>query len=276
MLAAGRYTLHAVPSGTFALDGGAMFGVVPRTLWERRNPPDARHRIPLALRLLLVVGGGRTVLVDTGAGDKFGDKENAIYAVDAKLPDAALEDAGFDPASVTDVVLTHFHFDHGGGSTRRDGSVVFPNARHHVQRRHLAYAKHPLPKDRASFRPADFLPLEEAGLLVLHDGVSRVADGIEVEPLMGHTDAMQVVRVSGGGTTALYVADLAPTTSHLRLPWIMGYDNRPLVTLEEKTRLFSRAVDEGWVVVFEHDPAVAACRVVRDGEDFAAGAEVDL
>ncbi|MGQ0614306.1 MAG: MBL fold metallo-hydrolase [Planctomycetaceae bacterium] len=276
MLAAGPYTCHAILSGTFALDGGAMFGVVPRALWQRGNPPDDKHRIPLALRLLLVAGKERTFLVDTGIGEKFGEKENRIYDVRAMLPDQALRGAGFDPARVTDVVLTHFHFDHGGGSTRRDGSIVFPKARHHVQRAHWEYAQAPLPKDRASFRPADFLPLERAGLLVLHDGPSRLAKGIEVEPLMGHTDAMQVVKVSGGGTTLLYLADLAPTTSHLRLPWIMGYDNRPLVTLEEKTRLFSAAADGGWILFFEHDPLMAACRIVRDDDDFAAGPEVTI
>lgn len=276
MRSIGPYEARSILSGTFALDGGAMFGVVPRTIWEKSNPPDERNRIALALRLLLLRSEERVVLVDTGIGDKFSAKENAIYKVDARLPDEALAAAGVDPASVTDVILTHFHFDHGGGSTRRDGSLVFPRARHHVQRRHFEYAKRPSPKDRASFRPEDFLPLAEAGALVLHDGPGEILPGIEGLPLDGHTDAMQVVKVSGGGSTLLYLADLAPTTAHVRVPFVMAYDNRPLATMEEKERLFRRAVDEGWILFFEHDPRVAACRIAPGEKDFAPGEEVSV
>ncbi len=275
MIRIGRYAVHAIPSGDFALDGGSMFGVVPRPIWEKSNPPDERNRIALAMRLLLLRGPGRTWLVDTGVGDKWGDKENTIYRVEnALLPDEALRRAGFDPGEITDVLLTHFHFDHGGGSTRRDGTPVFPNARHHVQRRQLEWARDPAPKDRASYRPPDFMPLYEQGLLVLHDGRDEIADGIEVLPMEGHTEAMQVVRVFDRETSLLYVADLVPTRSHIRLPFVMAYDNRPLQTMREKEELLSRAADEGWILFFEHDPGCAACRVVRGGRDFEPGPEV--
>ncbi|MGH7162732.1 MAG: MBL fold metallo-hydrolase [Planctomycetota bacterium] len=276
MLVVGPYTLRSIASGSFALDGGAMFGVVPRPLWEKDNPPDEKNRIALALRLLLVSGKERTFLVDAGIGDKFPAKENAIYRVDALLPDEALRRAGVDPDSVTDVLLTHFHFDHAGGATRADGTPTFPRARYHVQRRHLEYAQRPHAKDRASFRPDDFLPLLRGGRLALHDGVAEVAPGVEVLPVDGHTEAMQLVKVSDGSTTLLYCADLAPTVAHLRLPYVMAYDNQPLKTIEEKSALWTRAADGGWILFFEHDPGRAACRLVRGSKDYAEGAEVDL
>lgn len=273
---AGDFTLRSIPSGGFALDGGAMFGVAPKPMWEKSNPPDARNRIPLALRLLLIEGRGRSWLVDTGIGEKFGEKENEIYAVRAEMPDAALRRAGVDPAGITDVILTHLHFDHGGGSTRRDGSAVFPNARYYVQRRQLEWARRPTPKDRASFRPDDYEPLVREGRLRLVDGPAELEPGIEVIPVFGHTEALQLVRVSGGGTSLLYCADMVPTASHVRVPFVMAYDNHPLKTIEEKSELLGRAAREGWILFFEHDPVRAACRVVEGPRDFAAGEEVIL
>lgn len=277
MLKIGEYSLHAVQSGAFALDGGAMFGVVPRPLWSRTNPPDESGRISLGMRLLLIRGPDRTFLVDTGLGDKFSDKENAIYRVQGcRLPDDALRAEGFDPDEVTDVILTHLHFDHGGGGTRADGSPVFPRARYHVQRAQFEWAREPTPKDRASFRPADFLPLHERDHLVLHEGRTELADGIEVIPVDGHTRGMQLVRVGDGDTNLLYLADLAPTRSHLRTPYVMGYDNFPITTMEEKRTHIGRAADKDWILFFEHDPDVAACRVRSGPKDFEAGEEVQI
>jgi len=252
-----------------------MFGVVPRPLWERASPPDARGRISLAMRLLLIRGHGRTWLVDTGIGDKFDDKSKAIYRIeDAVLPDEALRRAGFDPGEVTDVLLTHLHFDHGGGATRADGSLVFPGARHHLQRRQWEWARSPSVKDRGSYRPPDFLPLEEAGVLHLVEGPAELAPGLAVVPVDGHTPAMQLPRIRGGGTTVLYCADLVPTTAHVRTPWIMAYDNEPLKTAAEKVRLLGDAADEGWVLFLEHDPACAACRIRRGTKDFESMEEI--
>jgi glyoxylase-like metal-dependent hydrolase (beta-lactamase superfamily II) len=274
VLRIGPYEAHALHGGDFALDGGAMFGVVPRPLWERTNPPDDRNRIALAMRLLLLRGPDRTFLVDTGIGDKWGDKENGIYRVEgAVLPDEAVRRAGFDPFAVTDVLLTHLHFDHGGGSTRADGTPVFGNARYHVQRRHLEWARDASVKDRASFRPLDFEPLAAQDRLLLHDGRVEVADGVELLPVSGHTRAMQLVKVSFD-ETLLYMADLVPTRAHLRTPWVMAYDNEPMRTMREKTRLLGRAAREGWIAFFEHDPQVAACRVRRGERDFEAGEAV--
>jgi glyoxylase-like metal-dependent hydrolase (beta-lactamase superfamily II) len=270
LLEIGRYSLHAVPSGEFGLDGGAMFGVVPRPLWERTNPPDELGRIPLGLRLLLIRGPERTWLVDTGIGEKFDAKSNRIYKVDATLPDEAVRRAGFDPASITDVLLTHLHFDHAGGSTRADGTAVFENARYHVQRRQWEWAREPSAKDRASFRPDDFVPLMEQDRLVLLDGRTEVADGIEAIPVDGHTPAMQLVKVSDGARTVLYGADLVPTRSHVRTPYVMAYDNEPLKTVAEKTEWLGRAAAEDWVLFLEHDPVTAACRVRRGAKDFEA------
>jgi glyoxylase-like metal-dependent hydrolase (beta-lactamase superfamily II) len=254
-----------------------MFGVVPRPIWARTNPPDDLGRIDLGARLMLIRGPDRTFLVDTGLGDKFGDKANGIYkSAGCLMPDEALRRAGCDPAEVTDVLLTHLHFDHAGGSTRSDGTPVFENARYHLQRSHLAWARDPSPKDRASFRPLDFEPLAEHDRLVLHDGRTDVADGIELIPVDGHTRAQQLVKVSAGDTTVLYTADLVPTRTHLRVPYVMAYDNEPLKTIAEKTEILGRAADGNWILFFEHDASTTACRVVLGKKDFEAGEEVAI
>jgi glyoxylase-like metal-dependent hydrolase (beta-lactamase superfamily II) len=269
VLEIGQYKLHAIESGRFGLDGGAMHGIVPRPLWERANPPDDKGRIELATRLLLIEGPGRTILVDTGIGDKFDDKSNRIFRIEgALLPDEAVRKAGFDPAKVTDVLLTHLHFDHAGGATRRDGEATFPHARYHLQRRHWEWAKSPSLKDRGSFRPADFLPLAKDDRLVLHDGRTEIADGLELIPVDGHTPAMQLPKVSDGDVALLYMADLVPTRAHLRTPWVMAYDNEPLKTVKEKAHWLGQAADEEWVLFLEHDPACATTRVRRGQKDF--------
>jgi glyoxylase-like metal-dependent hydrolase (beta-lactamase superfamily II) len=269
----GPYELHAIESGRFALDGGAMFGIVPRPLWERSNPPDAQGRIALALRLLLIRGRGRTWLVDTGIGDKFDTKATAIYHIEgALLPDAALSQQGFDPREVTDVLLTHLHFDHAGGTTRADGSPVFPHARHYVQKRQWDWAHEPSLKDRGSYRLADFRSL--APLMTFVEGPAQLAPGIDVVPVHGHTPAMQLPRIYADGKNVLYCADLVPTAAHARTPWIMAYDNEPMRTAAEKSELLARAADEDWVLFLEHDPDRAACRVKRGTKDFEAAAEV--
>jgi len=254
-----------------------MFGVVPQPLWSKANPPDDRNRIDLGMRLLLIEGRDRTWLVDTGIGDKWDRKLNSIYRVEnAMLPDQALLHAGHDPAAVTDVILTHLHFDHGGGATRADGTPVFESARYHLQRSQFEWARDPSPKDRASFRPPDFMPLFEQDRLVLHEGRTEVADGIELIVVDGHTRGQQLVKVAGGGETLLYAADLVPTATHLRTPYVMAYDNEPLKTIAEKTEWIGRAADEGWICFFEHDARTTACRVRRGEKDFEAGEEVSI
>lgn len=277
MLRLGRYSLTAVPTGSFGLDGGAMFGIIPRPLWQRVSPPDDANRIALGMRLLLIEGPERTWLVDTGIGDKFDARHKQIYAVaDEMLPDDALRAAGKDPDRVTDVILTHLHFDHAGGATRADGEPVFPNARYHVQRAQLDWARRPSLKDRGSFRPLDFAPLADADRLVFHEGRTEIADDLELIPVDGHTPAMQLVKVEGDGQTLLYGADLVPTVGHVRTPYVMAYDVEPLKTVAEKTEWLGRAADEDWILFFEHDPACAARRIRRTDKDFEAGEEVSI
>ncbi len=262
----GDYQVDLVEAGRLGLDGGAMFGIVPRPLWERHAPPDDRNRIRLAMRCLLLRGRGRTVLVDTGMGHKADSAFREIYAVDhahsALVPSLAA--LGVAPADVTDVLLTHLHFDHGGGTTERgeDGAMrlVFPEAAHHVQRRHWEWA-HASTREAASFLPENLAPLAASGRLVLHDGPGEVLPGIETVVVDGHTRGQQLPLLHGPEGTLFYPADLVPTAAHVPLLWGMAYDIEPLATIEEKTRLLTRAADEGWTLVFEHDPAVATARV---------------
>ena len=264
------YTLHALETGRFRLDGGAMFGVVPKPLWERRIAADDRNRIPLAMRCLLAEGDGRVVLVDAGLGHKYDAKFADLYAVDHETATLAgsLRALGVAPEAVTDVVLTHLHFDHVGGCTRRDAAgrlgLTFPNARHHVQRRHWAWALDPNPRERASFFDENLRPLGEAGALVLHDGPGEILPGVRVRTFDGHTEAQQVVLVDGGGQgTVAFAADLLPTAHHLAPAWVMGYDVRPLVTMTEKAAFLDEAVREGWHLFFEHDPDTALATPAR-------------
>jgi glyoxylase-like metal-dependent hydrolase (beta-lactamase superfamily II) len=277
----GTYDLQAIETGTFALDGGAMFGVVPKPLWEKAHPPDTRNRITMSARALLVRGEGRTILVDTGNGNKYDTKFKEIYALDETATDLdrSLRAAGVAPEEVTDVVLTHLHFDHAGGATRRTPDGVepsFPNARYHVQRAHLEAARAPTERDRASFLPDDVQPLIRRKQLLLVDGEQELFPGFRVLTMSGHTTALQCPLISDGTTSLLYCADLVPLHSHCQLPWIMGYDLRPLVTLEEKRRVLTQAAAERWVLFFEHDPAIAAGRVERTDKGFRFGEQVSL
>ncbi len=264
----GPYTIDPVETGRFALDGGAMFGVVPKPLWSRTNPADERNRITLAARALLLRDGRRTILVDNGNGSKFSDKLRDIYRLDTAAGDlrSSLGALGVTPDDVTDVVLTHLHFDHAGGSTTVvDGRAVptFPNARHYVQLAHWEQAMNPTPKDRASFFPDDYMPLKTEGLLEFTDGEGELFPGIRLLVMNGHTAAQQLPLITDGATTLLYCCDLFPTVAHIPLPYVMAYDLRPLTTMAEKESVLERAAAGRWVLFFEHDPGTAACTVKR-------------
>jgi glyoxylase-like metal-dependent hydrolase (beta-lactamase superfamily II) len=260
----GSVRIHALEAGLQWLDGGAMFGVVPRPLWERRIAPDARNRIPLALRCLLVEAPQALVLVDTGIGNKESPRFHDLYGVANEGEPTRLEDAiraaGHAPADVDIVVSTHLHFDHAGGNTLRDEAGVvrpsFPNARHVVQRREFDFAQSTNERIRASYLQPNIQPLVSAGLWDLVEGEVAVTEGVRVMPTPGHTPGHQSVLVESQGETACFLADVCPTSAHLPLPWIMGYDLEPLVTLESKRRLWDRARAGEWLLVFEHDPAV--------------------
>jgi glyoxylase-like metal-dependent hydrolase (beta-lactamase superfamily II) len=264
----GNYVLHPIETGRFALDGGAMFGVVPKPLWEKTNPPDEKNRIELAARALLIIGNGKNILVDVGNGAKYNEKLTSIYKLDTTKYDivSSLKKHKLVPADITDVILTHLHFDHAGGSTFDDNGEVkptFPKAKYFVQREHWRAANNPTERDRASFFKEDFMPLQFYGLIEHTDGEGEIFPGISVRIVNGHTAALQCPVISDGTTTLFYCADLIPTISHVNLPWIMAYDLHPLVTLEEKRRILNQAADESWILFFEHDPATEAVRVIR-------------
>ena len=263
----GPYTLHRIETGRFGLDGGAMFGIIPKPLWQRQIPADDRNRIPLAMRCLLLEGDGRVVLIDTGLGHKYDAKFADIYAVDhahASL-EGSLRAAGFAPEDVTDVILTHLHFDHCGGSTYRNAegrlALTFPKARHHLQADHWAWAQASNARERNSFLAENLEPLAASGQLNLLEGPGTLFPGMDLLTVNGHTRAQQLVKISDDTRTLLYVADLVPTAAHLPLVWVMGYDLEPLVTMDEKTRVLDQAVSEGWSLLFEHDPEVEVAEV---------------
>jgi glyoxylase-like metal-dependent hydrolase (beta-lactamase superfamily II) len=263
----GELRLHAIDGGLQWLDGGAMFGVVPKPLWERRIPADARNRIPLAARGVLVETADELVLIETGLGNKSDAKAIEIYGIDSLPTDpsagadriqAGVREAGFSLDDVTVVVNTHLHFDHAGGNTFLDGEgriqVAFPSARYYVQRKEWEYAHSTNERTRASYLRHDFDPVEAAGKFSFLDGEVQVVPGISVTLTPGHTPHHQSVLLRSGGETACYLGDLVPTMAHLPLPWIMGYDVEPLVTLESKRAILGRALDEGWLLISTHDP----------------------
>lgn len=259
-----------VSFGRFKLDGGAMFGVVPKPLWSRVTEPDDRNRIQLALNSLVIRNDRDVVLVDTGMGDRWSDKERDIYAIeDEPGIDATLEAVGVRASDITIVLSTHLHFDHAGGNTAvRDGELVprFPSARYVVQAGELAWAQAPTLRDRASFVPETFLPIVEAGQFDVVEGDVEITPGVRVRRVPGHTPNLQAIVVSGGGRTLLYPSDLVPTAAHLPFPWIMGYDLEPLRTLENKMAALEEAEREGWIVVLEHEPVMPVGRVTIDGK----------
>ena len=274
----GPWELSSIETGWFALDGGAMFGVVPRTLWEKQIPADERSRIGLALRAMLIeeVEGPRKILVDTGIGQKWNAKGADIFGVDHDNYDLhrSLAERGLKTSDITDVLLTHLHFDHAGGATMREGDKIvptFPNATYHLQQDNLAWALNPTEKDRASYLPENFEALQREGVLELLDGPGEWLPGIELLISHGHTKAMQLPHVHGPEGHVAYCADMIPTSVHVPVPWVMGYDNFPLTTIEEKKQVLARAVEEDWILFFEHDPFGPAARVQAGPRGFKAG-----
>lgn len=275
----GRLRIHAIQAAGQKLDGGAMFGVVPKPLWEKRIPADERNRIGLGMRCLLVEHDDGLVLIDTGVGNKENDKFRDIYGVENAGEGGGtwLEDGltrlGFAPGDVKLVINTHLHFDHAGGNTRIDeGGAVqasFPGARFVVQHGEHHWATHTNERTAASYFTRNWDPIMEAGRFELIEGEREIVPGISSVLSPGHTPWHQSILVDGGnGAKALFLGDVCPTSAHLPLPWIMGYDVEPLVTLESKRRIMSRAVDEGWWLVFEHDASVAWGRVEHDGKAY--------
>lgn len=269
--AVGAFELVSLSDGLFRLDGGAMFGVVPKALWEKRHPADSRNRIALGMRPLLV-RGDKTMIIDAGAGDKMDAKSAEIYALDRSYHlDHALADAGLTAEDIDIAVASHLHFDHVGGFTARskDGRIVprFPRARYIAHRDEWEDATHPHERNRASYLQENFVPLAEAGVLDLVGDEAEIMPGVRFRRSGGHTRHHQVVTIQSGGRTAVFTADMYPTATHVPDPWIMGYDLYPMDTLAFKRAFAREAIEREYLLFFEHEPVVAAGIIrERDGK----------
>jgi glyoxylase-like metal-dependent hydrolase (beta-lactamase superfamily II) len=262
-ISVGALELTSVNDGLFRLDGGAMFGIVPKTLWEKKAPPDDRNRIQLAMRPLIVQAQWGRMLIDCGVGDKMDAKLADIYGLDRRRHlDHALADAGLSAESFDFVLATHLHFDHFGGATKResDGSLKprFPKATYFIRRAEWHDATHTHERNRASYLPDDFVPLEKAGVIGFYDADHEVEPGVRVVRTGGHTGQHQVVFIESYGKTAVFTADLIPTAAHIQDAWIMGYDLFPMETLAFKRRFIRDAIEREYLIFFEHDPEIAA------------------
>ncbi|HEV2863139.1 MAG TPA: MBL fold metallo-hydrolase [Pyrinomonadaceae bacterium] len=267
----GDYRVEIVQDAEFRLDGGAMFGVVPRTLWSRPAPPDEENRIRLQSNCLFVEAGRERVLIETGMGDKWSPRHAEMYGLRRERPlgDTLKAVTGCAPEDVTVVVNTHLHFDHAGGNTTLDdeGRAVptFPNARYLVSRAEFEHAERPHERDRASYLPENWRPLRESGQLELMPDSYEVLPGLSMETVTGHSQTMQCPRLVRDGRTLFGFADLVPTRAHVPAAWVMGYDLYPVETLEAKKRLLPQAAREGWLCFFYHDPDAPLCRIVEEG-----------
>jgi glyoxylase-like metal-dependent hydrolase (beta-lactamase superfamily II) len=266
----GKFDIQPVTDGRFRLDGGAMFGVVPKVLWEKCCQPDDQNRIQLGLNCLLIRIGRKNVLIDTGMGDKEDAQFQKMFAVE-RIPTLrdSLKVQGLGPEDIHMVVNTHLHFDHAGGNTvREEGSVVptFPRAKYVVQRGEYEDAARANERTRASYRRENFTPVAHVDQWEFVDGETEVLPGVTVVVTEGHTRCHQSIKIESEGQVAFYLGDLIPTVSHLPLPYIMGYDLYPLQTLETKRWVLDRALNENWLLVFEHDPRVLMGRVRKDVE----------
>jgi glyoxylase-like metal-dependent hydrolase (beta-lactamase superfamily II) len=273
----GNFELTAIETGRFRLDGGAMFGVVPKTLWSKKLPADEKNRIPMAMRCLLVKSRAtdKIYLIDNGSGTKFNDKMERIYALDydhSNLTDS-LKNAGVKPSDITDVIFSHLHFDHCGGTTFYDdmGELkhLFENAAYHVNERHWQNANNPNAREQASFLTENIKPISESGRLNLVSDEHEFEDGFDTIPVNGHTIGQQLPRIQVNSRTLLFAADLLPTFAHVPVPWVMGYDMYPVQTLEEKETILQKAAENNWHFFMEHDADNEIITVKKENNRFS-------
>jgi glyoxylase-like metal-dependent hydrolase (beta-lactamase superfamily II) len=279
-----EYEILSISTGIFGLDGGAMFGTVPKVLWEKYIPSDEKNRIPMEARALLLKGKNRNILIDTGNGgdfkmkygEKLGGKFAELYNINPNGPNLTsnLLKHGLTPSDITDVILTHFHFDHAGGATRWDESSqkivpAFPNATYYIQKKNLETALNPNIREKASYLKANIDPLLDSGQLVILEGEKNdLLPYVHVRPSHGHTEGQQNVIVSDEKQGLFYGADLIPTHAHVRLPWVMGYDLNPLLLIQEKSIALKEIAEKQWYLFFEHDPFMDCCTVLSENGDF--------
>lgn len=267
----GDYRLEIIPDTEFRLDGGAMFGVVPRNLWSRTNPPDDQNRIRMNMNCLFIDTGSERVLIETGIGDKWSTKHTEMYGIRRQHPfsETLSSVAGVGPEEISIVINTHLHFDHAGGNTRldSDGRPIpsFPNARYFVSKSEFEHAESPSERDRASYLPENWQPLVQSGQLELKPADYEVVPGLRMETHAGHNRSMQCWRLEQSGRTLFGFADLVPTRAHVPFAWIMGYDLYPVETLESKKRLLPQALRENWLCFFYHDAEAPICRLTGEG-----------
>jgi glyoxylase-like metal-dependent hydrolase (beta-lactamase superfamily II) len=266
----GDYRLELIPDTEFRLDGGAMFGVVPRALWSKVCPPDDDNRIRMNMNCLFIDTGRERILIETGIGEKWSQKQTTMFGItrERSLGESLESIAGVKPESITIVINTHLHFDHAGGNTvynaQGEAVAAFPNARYFISRAEVEHAESPSERDRASYLADNWRPLAASGQLELKDADYEVVPGLRMETYAGHNRSMQCWRLTREGQTLFGFADLVPMRAHVRFPWIMGYDLYPVETLEVKKQLLPQAAREGWSCLFYHDPDAPLCRVVED------------
>ena len=272
----GDYRVEVVPDTEFRLDGGAMFGVVPRALWSKVSAPDEQNRIRLNCNCLFIEAERERILIETGIGDKWSEKQEAMYGItrERSLSESLGAITGTSAEEISIVVNTHLHFDHAGGNTEVDesGRVApsFPNARYFVSRDEFEHAENPHERDRASYMTENWRPLQESGQLELKEADYEVVPGLRMQTIAGHSRTMQCMRLERGGRTLFSFADIVPMRAHVPFAWIMGYDLYPVETLEAKKRLLPQAAREDWLCFFYHDPEVPLCRVVEEDGKFRA------
>jgi glyoxylase-like metal-dependent hydrolase (beta-lactamase superfamily II) len=272
----GDYLVEIIPDSEFRLDGGAMFGVVPRTLWSQECPPDEQNRIRMNMNCVFIDTGSEKILIETGIGVKWLPKHATMYGIERERPlgETLLMKTGVRPEEITIVINTHLHFDHAGGNTTLNdtGCAVpaFRNARYLISRAEIEHADHPSERDRASYLPENWKPLLESGQLEAKNAEYEVVPGLRMETHAGHNRSMQCWRLDRGEETLFGFADLVPLRAHVRFPWIMGYDLYPVETLEAKKKLLPQAARENWLCLFYHDPDEPLCRIVEEGRKLTA------
>lgn len=277
----GDYRVEIIPDCEFRLDGGAMFGVVPRNLWAKVAPPDDQNRIRMNMNCLFIEAGSERILIDTGIGDKWSEKHREMYGIDRRhsLNDSLKAIAGVGCDDITIVINTHLHFDHAGGNTRfeESGSATpaFPNALYFISQAEYEHAEAPNDRDRASYFPENWRPMKESGQLELKEAEYEVVPGLRMETHAGHNRSMQCPRLEQNGQTLFGFADLIPTRAHVPFAWVMGYDLYPLETVAAKKKLLPQAARENWTCLFYHDPEQALGRILEDGDRFAVARVVD-